>query len=157
VKPRTSSINGPDNSAVADYKRLLQQVLESRPSGTRRRLAEALGKNRSFISQITNPNYSVPIPARHIETIFEICHFLRGQKAQFLETYARAHPQRLPNSSQPMRWRELTLRIPDLRDAKKNRELEELLRDVVLRLERLLEERSNRERGQNEEVRQQRR
>jgi hypothetical protein len=158
VKPRNSSINGPDSSTVADYKRLLQQILESRPSGTRRRLAEALGKNRSFISQITNPNYSVPIPARHIETIFEICHFLSGQKAQFLETYARAHPQRLPKKpSPPARWRELTLRVPDLRDARKNRQLEELLRDVVLRLERLLDERSNQERGHNEEVRQQRR
>ena len=45
-----------DSSAVADYKRILQQVLENRPAGTRLRLAEALGKNRSFISQITNPN-----------------------------------------------------------------------------------------------------
>ena len=30
-------------------------------------VAEGLGKNRSFISQIANPNYSVPIPAGHIE------------------------------------------------------------------------------------------
>jgi hypothetical protein len=141
VKQRTPSLREPDSTAVADYKRLLQQVLESRPSGTRRRLAEALGKNRSFISQITNPNYSVPIPARHIESIFEICHFLSGQKAQFLEAYARAHPQRLPNSSAPARWRELTLRVPDLRDRAKNRQLDELLKDVALRLERLLEER----------------
>ena len=141
MKPRPSTVNDADSSAVADYKRLLQQVLESRPSGTRRRLADALGKNRSFISQITNPTYSVPIPARHIETIFEICHFLSSQKAQFLQIYARAHPQRLPNSSAPTRWRELTLRVPDLRDVRKNRQIDELLRDVALRLERLLEER----------------
>jgi dihydroxyacetone kinase len=48
-----------DNPAVAEYKRILQQVLENRPSGTRLSLAETLGKNRSFISQITNPSYSV--------------------------------------------------------------------------------------------------
>jgi hypothetical protein len=141
VKQRAPSLREADSAAVADYKRLLQQVLESRPSGTRRRLAEALGKNRSFISQITNPNYSVPIPARHIESIFETCHFLSGQKAQFLEAYARAHPQRFPDSSAPARWRELTLRVPDLRDRGKNRQLDELLKDVALRLERLLEER----------------
>src|SRR6202158_533751 len=62
-----------DNSAVADYKRILQQVLERRPAGTKQRLAERLGKNRSFISQITNAKYSVPIPANHLESIFEGC------------------------------------------------------------------------------------
>ena len=67
---QNASRNGGD--AVFEYKRVLQQVLENRPSGTRQSLAEALGKHRSFISQITNPNYSVPIPARHIESIFEI-------------------------------------------------------------------------------------
>ena len=66
-----------DPSSVAEYKRILQQVLENRPAGTRLRLAEGLGKNRSFISQIANPSYSVPIPARHIERIFEICHGCR--------------------------------------------------------------------------------
>ena len=59
---------------VTEYKRILQAVLENRPSGTRQRLAAALGKNRSFISQITGPGYAVPIPRRHLETIFEICH-----------------------------------------------------------------------------------
>ena len=74
-----------DPSAVADYKRVLQEVLENRPAGTRLRLAEALGKNRSFISQITNPGYSVPIPAAHVERIFEICHFLASEKAKFMD------------------------------------------------------------------------
>ena len=68
-----------DLAAVAEYKRILQQVLERRPAGTRLRLAEELGKNRSFISQITNAKYSVPIPANHLDAIFSICHFLAGQ------------------------------------------------------------------------------
>ena len=50
-----------------DYKRILLRVLDLRPSGTRQRLADALGKNRSFVSQITNPAYPVPIPPRHLE------------------------------------------------------------------------------------------
>ena len=50
----------PASAAVAAYKRILADVLDRRPSGTRQRLAAALGKNRSFVSQITNP----PIHAR---------------------------------------------------------------------------------------------
>src|SRR5204863_3319321 len=81
-----------DPSAVADYKRVLQQVLENRPAGTRLRLAEALGKNRSFISQIANPSYSVPITAGHIECIVDICHFLASEKAQFMAAYQHGNP-----------------------------------------------------------------
>jgi len=130
-----------DSSAVADYKRILQQVLENRPAGTRLRLAEALGKNRSFISQITNPNYSVPIPARHIERIFEICHFLASEKALFMQAYRRAHPHRAPGNSGEMQWRELVLRVPDLRDREKNKQLDELMKDTLQRVLRLIEER----------------
>lgn len=139
---QTASRSGGDNPAVAEYKRVLQQVLENRPSGTRRSLAEALGKHRSFISQITNPNYSVPIPARHIETIFEICHFLGNEKAQFLDAYARAHSQRIPASSpSEPRWRELVLRVPDMRDRAMNRQIDDLLKETVLRIGRLVKER----------------
>jgi hypothetical protein len=127
-------------SAVADYKRILQQVLENRPAGTRLRLAEALGKNRSFISQIANPNYSVPIPARHIEPIFEICHFLGTEKSQFLQAYRRAHPHRAPDSSGERRQRELVVRLPDLHDPEKNRQLDQFVKDMALRMARLLDE-----------------
>jgi transcriptional regulator with XRE-family HTH domain len=138
---RSAARTEADTSAVADYKRILQQVLENRPSGTRRRLAEALGKNRSFISQITNPTYTVPIPARHIESIFEICHFLGTEKAKFLQSYERAHPHRVPKLSGEARWRELVLRLPDLHDAKKNRELDDLLKETIKRIVRMFEER----------------
>jgi hypothetical protein len=130
-----------DASAVADYKRILQEVLENRPAGTRLRLAEALGKNRSFISQITNPNYSVPIPAAHIERIFETCHFLATEKTQFIAAYRRAHPNRAPRNSGEKRSREIVLRVPDLRDPKKNKELDELMKEMLQRVLRLMEER----------------
>ena len=52
-------------STIAAYKTILKEVLDSRPSGTRSRLAAALGKNRSFVTQITGPAYPVPIPASH--------------------------------------------------------------------------------------------
>ena len=70
---------------VAAYKRLLQEYLDRRPSGMRLQIARAMGKHRSFVSQISNPGYQVPIPARHLGLIFEICHFSPQQRAAFLK------------------------------------------------------------------------
>lgn len=128
-----------DGAAVADYKRVLQLVLDNRPAGTRLRLAEALGKNRSFISQIANPSYSVPIPARHIERIFETCHFLAAEKVQFMKAYERAHPNRASGTSAAPRWRELVLRLPDLRDRARNKLLDDLLKETLQKALRLIE------------------
>lgn len=125
-------------TAVADYKTILRRVLENRPSGTRQRLSVALGKNRSFISQLTNPSYAVPIPAPHLSTIFEICHFSLKDRREFLEAYARAHPRRKQSSGDhPHRLRTITVSVPDLGDAKKNRALDEMLTDFARRLARL--------------------
>lgn len=129
-----------DPTAVSDYKTILQQILDTRPSGTRQRLAEALGKNRSFISQISNPSYSVPIPARHVERILEICHFSPAERTRFLKAYARAHPRRIPHASDDHRVRDITLRVPDLNDAEKNRRLESFLAEFAQRLARMLDE-----------------
>ena len=84
--------SGPGDSHVADYKLILRRVLDNRPSGTRLKLAAALGKNRSFVTQITNPAYLVPIPAKHVAIIFEVCHLSGAERAAFLEAYGRAHP-----------------------------------------------------------------
>src|SRR5256885_6848077 len=46
-----------------------------------------LGKNRSFISQISNPAYSVPIPARHVDMLLDLCHFPPDKRAAFLAAY----------------------------------------------------------------------
>ncbi len=81
---------------IEAYKTILRDVLDQRPSGTRQRLATALGKNRSFISQMSNPAYSAPIPAPHLEIIFEICHFPPSDKRAFLDAFGRAHPNREP-------------------------------------------------------------
>ena len=128
----------PDAGSPAAYKRVLQDVLERRPSGMRQRLAEALGKNRSFISQISNPAYPTPIPVQHLERIFEICHFAPQEREHFLAAYRRAHPQRLRVLSQPDRVRRLTLTLPDLGDDRRNHKLDTALADLADRLARLL-------------------
>jgi hypothetical protein len=127
------------NDLVAEYKRILQQVLENRPSGTRLRLATALGKNRSFVSQITSPTYSIPIPHRHLETIFETCHFSPDERRRFLHAYQRAHPQRLKPAREGRRLRAHTLMLPDFGDEQRNRQLDALLTDFVQGLTRLFD------------------
>ncbi len=119
---------------VADYKQVLRTVLDNRPSGMRQRLAEAIGKNRSFVSQISNPAYQVPIPARHVALIFEICHFSPQERAAFLKAYSRAHPGRLGLASDAPRMRKISLSLPDLGSAGKNQQLETLIFDFVHRL-----------------------
>jgi len=89
----TATLRG-DASVIAEYKKILKQVLDIRPSGTRQRLAVALGKNRSFISQIANPAYPMPIPATHLDTVFEICRFSDSEKRKFIDLYQQAHPGR---------------------------------------------------------------
>ena len=124
---------------VADYKVILRQVLDNRPSGTRLKLAAALGKNRSFVTQITNPAYLVPIPAKHVAIIFDVCHLSGTERAAFLDAYGRAHPGRLRAPHREPHNRTITVTVPDLGDDKKNRALEQLVVDFAARLARYAE------------------
>jgi len=126
--------------AVAAYKAILSKALDNRPSGTRLKLAAALGKNRSFVSQITNPSYPVPIPVQHIEIIFEVCHLSMAEKAGFLEAYHEAHPRRLAGKDKLNHTRTITVTVPDLGDSRKNRALEELIADFAARAARYAED-----------------
>jgi len=123
---------------VEAYKALLRNVLDRRPSGTRQRLDNALGKNRSFVSQISNPAYPVPIPAPHLDIIFEICHFPPADKRAFLDAFHRAHPHRTRLVREAPSLRSLKLEVYDLGDAKKNRAFDALVRDTTRRLARLV-------------------
>ncbi len=78
--------------AIRAYKSILAAVIEQRPSGTRQRLADALGKHRSFITQITSPAYPTPIPAKHLPSIFSVCHLGQAERDAFLVPYHAAHP-----------------------------------------------------------------
>ena len=125
-------------SGVAhDYKRQLQAVCDNRPSGTRGRLARALGTNRSFVSQLVNPAYPMPIPVQHLDTIFEVCHFSQAERAAFLESYDRAHPGRRETADPPARTRVITVTVPDLGEARRNQVIEEMVSEYARQLIRL--------------------
>ncbi|HSI40976.1 MAG TPA: hypothetical protein VLA00_10565 [Xanthobacteraceae bacterium] len=127
-------------SGVAAYKGVLRRVLDNRPSGTRQRLAAALGKNRSFVSQIANPSYPVPIPAQHVETIFEVCHFAPDERRAFLDGYKRAHTGRRLSAAEAPKRRVIGVTVPDFGDARKNQAVDEMVADFAARLARLVDD-----------------
>lgn len=131
------------SSAVAAYKQILAQVLENRPSGTRQRLAAALAKNRSFVSQIASPAYPTPIPAQHLDVIFEVCLFSHHDRDAFLDAYAAAHPGRLQRHRQhhhkEHRLRPVTVYLPDLEDERKNQALDRLISEIALKIGKMSE------------------
>jgi hypothetical protein len=122
---------------VADYKRLLQTVCDNRPSGTRGRLAVALGTNRSFVSQLVNPGYVMPIPAQHLETIFEVCHFSPADRTAFLAVYDNAHPGRRETGAEVAGTRVVSLTVPDLGNARRNQAIDALIAEYGRQVARL--------------------
>ena len=127
-----------ESAAVAEYKRIFKDVLDSRPSGMRIRLAHAMGKNRSFVSQISNPAYPVPIPLQHLNTIFDVCHFPSPAKAAFLRAYSRAHPRRIGRLADRPHERTLTLHLPDLGSPRRNAQFDALLQEFAQRVAALM-------------------
>ena len=125
---------------VAVYKQLLKDVLDRRPSGMRQRLAQAIGKNRSFVSQISNPGYPTPIPAEHVDRILEVCHFAPEEKSAFLAAYREAHPRRLGEGTGRKGTRNLVLTVPDFGTATANKALDQAIEDIAKRLARMMSE-----------------
>ena len=120
--------------AMRTYKSILSHVIDQRPSGTRQRLADTLGKHRSFVSQITSPTYSTPIPAKHLPLIFSVCHFGSQERDQFLAAYRRAHPGKVPIGEAGRRVRHLSLTVPDLGDDKQNAALDRAVNEFIHRI-----------------------
>jgi hypothetical protein len=120
--------------AIIAYKNILAQIIENRPSGTRQRLATELGKHRSFVTQITSPIYATPLPARHLATIFRVCHFSAAEQERFLDAYQIAHPGKLPEFGASEKLRHISIMVPDFGDERRNRLLEEAITDLVQKI-----------------------
>ncbi len=126
-------------TAVAAYKQILREALEKRPAGIRRRLAEVLGKNRSFITHLSNPAYSTPIPARYVDSILAVCHFSLPEREAFLAAYEKAHPGKLARPAAHAALRTVTMHLPDLEDPDRNAQLERMLHDMAFRVAHLIQ------------------
>jgi len=121
-------------AAIRAYKSLLSTIIEQRPSGTRQRLADTLGKHRSFVTQITSPTYSTPIPAKHLAAIFAVCHFSQQERDGFLAAYRVAHPGKASAEGELRRSRHLSLTVPDLGDDRQNAALDRAIADFVQKI-----------------------
>lgn len=121
---------------VAEYKLLLKRFLDRRPSGTRQKLAEAFGTHKSFISQVTNPAYRVPLPAQHIPAIFRVCHLSEEEQGHFLELYGRAHPAQSVAIEELASVERDVLRIPlpHGMDEARRRQVGQLIQDFAERV-----------------------
>lgn len=120
---------------VAAYKSVLRGYLDQRPSGARQRIARLLGTHKSFVSQITNPADTTPIPARHLGAILEVCHLSEKERETFLAAYAAAHPRQansLFREGHP-HFKTLHIEVPLVDDAESQDELERLIRDFAYR------------------------
>lgn len=139
---KTSTQERPAHQAVAAYKRLLAGILERRPSGTRQRLAAALAKNRSFVSQITNPAYATPIPINHLPLIFDLCHFSPAERQEFTRLYLMAHPRKRLDEEGPAKV--LAVHLPDLGSQARNTKLHALVSSFVREIATLIDQDGNR-------------
>lgn len=141
---RNSRVAPAREELVAAYKRLLQDYLDRRPSGMRLQIARAMGKHRSFVSQITNPAYSIPIPARHLETIFRICHFSPAERKTFLAAYAEAHPNQQAERGAARRTagsRKIEIDLPSSGDARFDEAVEDIVRQFAKQIAKLAQKR----------------
>jgi len=122
--------------AVAAYKALLRDLIDLRPSGTRQRIAQALGTHKSFVSQVTNPGLRVPLPAQHVEQIFKICHFSAEERQAFLDLYKRAHPNQRVSFADLEAENQDVIRIvlPPFKDPQKRRDVEDTIREFAARV-----------------------
>ena len=123
---------------------MLKQALESRPSGIRLRIADTIGKNKSFISQITNPNYKTPLPEKYVEPIFDVIHATPAERERFLEIYRQAHPR---SRAHPLEkqdqtgTRTLHLELPKLGSKALDQKVDALITDLVRQIHELIEQR----------------
>jgi hypothetical protein len=120
--------------AIRAYKTVLSAIIDQRPSGMRQRLADALGKHRSFVTQISSPTYTIPIPAKHLPTIFSVCHFSAAERDHFLAAYRRAHPGKIPAAAGVRKTRHISLIVPDLGDDKQNAALDRAVNEFIHRI-----------------------
>ena len=128
----------PIEDAILAYKTILSQIIDNRPSGTRQRLATAIGKHRSFVTQITSAAYSTPLPTCHLATIIQVCHFSPLELERFLAAYQIAHPGKLPDFGQGEGFRQASFMVPDLGDEKKNRLMDEAIADFIQKMATLI-------------------
>jgi hypothetical protein len=135
-------LQGDKQALIRAYKIVLRDALESRPSGIRLRIATTIGKNKSFISQVTNPKYKTPLPEKYVDPILEVVHFTPAERERFLDIYRQAHPrarQAPPERKPPHNTRTVKIEMPRLGSRALERKLDALVADFARQIGELFE------------------
>ena len=77
------------------------------------------------------------MPARHLGTILELCHFSPEERATFLAAYRAAHPRRsqaVTREHGQEGEHVIQIRVPNLNDPRLQRELDETIRHTASRI-----------------------
>lgn len=121
---------------IRSYKILLKDAVESRPSGIRLRIANIIGKNKSFVSQITNPNYKTPLPEKYVDAILDTIHLTPKERERFLDIYRRAHPRSRPQPAEPNHedTRLLKLELPRLESRQLEARIDQMIQQFARNL-----------------------
>jgi hypothetical protein len=130
----------PPQDLIKAYKTILADIINKRPSGTRQRLADALGKHRSFISQITGAGYATPLPEKHLSALFSVCHFTADERLEFMNAYDLAHPDKTSRVEDLRNTRHISLTVKDFGDDNKNRRFDEAVAEFVSRVSSIFSE-----------------
>ena len=85
----------------------------------------------------------MPIPAQHLDLLFELCHFSQESRVAFLKHYEVAHPGKLRLVSSRPATRRIALDVPDLGDPVRNAIVDEMLGNFSRSLNRLIDDLSS--------------
>ena len=124
------------DEAIRVYKSILSAVIDQRPSGTRQRLADALGKHRSFVTQITSPAYADADPGASIfrRSSPSATSAQPERRRSSWPPIARAHPGKAPADLGTRRTRHISFSVPDLGDDKQNAALDKAINEFIHRI-----------------------
>ena len=149
--PDHPGIETGQDDLIAAYKTLLRDYLARRPSGTRQKIAKGIGTHKSFVSQVTNPAYRVPLPAPYVPVIMGVCHFSPEERAAFTAAYEAAHPGSLTVDPPAPNDRGLWIALPDFDNPQQRRQVEAAIRDTAERIIALAKDLEGHQRPQPEE------
>ena len=125
---------------VQSYKRILKDSLDARPSGIRKQLAVTIGKDKSFVTQVTNPKYRTPLPAKYVDPMLDTIRLDLRERERFLHFYRRAHPrQRAGGAVGRARpdTRLLYIELPRLASLRAESEIDALIRQLAREINEL--------------------
>ncbi len=122
-----------NDDLIGAYKDLIRSYLAIRPSGLRKKISDAIGTNRSFVTQITNPNYRVPIPSQYISKIMDVCHLTVVERSNFMNAYLAAHPGQadLLNARSSAKEASFTVDLSTVEDVETREMIKRSLRSVA--------------------------